>query len=200
MRSTKRKAGTCFDLCRGAIRAENSATQSTSPVTHQGSIILGLTTLGLIHTAISLIAVISGLLALVRRGDISPATTLGKVYLWTTVLTCLTAFGIFQHGGFGKPHMLAILTLVTLAIASVAERTSLFGRLGRYIITVCYSTTMLFHFIPAATETFTRLPAGQPLFSSPDDPALQHVIAVMVVILFVGLVLQIRHLRSTPAR
>ncbi len=34
-----------------------------------------------------------------------------------TILTCVTGFGIFQHGGFGKAHMLGIITLVVLAIA-----------------------------------------------------------------------------------
>jgi hypothetical protein len=37
------------------------------------------------------------------------------VYIWTTVLTCLTGFGIFQHGGFGKPHALGVITLLVLA-------------------------------------------------------------------------------------
>ena len=52
--------------------------------------------------------------AFVRDEEISPRNTVGKVYIVTTVVTCLTAFGIFQHGGFGKPHALAIITLVVL--------------------------------------------------------------------------------------
>ncbi len=59
----------------------------------------GLTQLGMIHTAISLVAVAAGLIALVRDKEISPRNMLGKVYVITTVLVCLTGFGIFQHGG-----------------------------------------------------------------------------------------------------
>ena len=44
-----------------------------------------------------------------------------------TVLTCLTAFGIFQHGGFGKPHALGIVTLILLGMAYVAGYTRLYG-------------------------------------------------------------------------
>jgi len=79
----------------------------------------GLTQLGVIHTAISLIAVAAGLIALLRDREISPRNTLGKVYVITTVLVCLTGFGIFQHGGFGKPHVLGIITLIVLGIAYV---------------------------------------------------------------------------------
>ena len=68
--------------------------------------IYGLTYLGLLHTLISLVAVAAALIAFVRHKNIDPASTLGKVYIWTTVLTCLTGFGIYQHGGFGKPHAL----------------------------------------------------------------------------------------------
>ena len=38
----------------------------------------GLTQLGVIHTAISLIAVAAGLIALIRDKEISPRNTLGK--------------------------------------------------------------------------------------------------------------------------
>jgi uncharacterized membrane protein len=88
----------------------------------------GLTNLGLIHTAISVVALATGAAALVRDKEITSRNGLGQIYLWTTVITCLTGFGIFQHGGFGKPHMLGVLTLLVLGAAAVAERTGLFGR------------------------------------------------------------------------
>ncbi|TMH72537.1 MAG: hypothetical protein E6H51_11540, partial [Betaproteobacteria bacterium] len=90
----------------------------------------GLTPLGVIHTAISLIAVAAGLIALIRDKEISPRNMLGKTYVIATVITCLTGFGIFQHGGFGKPHTLGIITLIVLAVAYVAGYTKLYGRLS----------------------------------------------------------------------
>jgi uncharacterized membrane protein len=88
---------------------------------------LGLTPLGVFHTAISLVAVVAAIIAFARDGRIVPASTLGKVYVVTTVITCLTGFGIFQHGGLGKPHALGIITLVTLGVAAWATK----GRFGR---------------------------------------------------------------------
>lgn len=84
-----------------------------------------LTALGIVHTAISLVALGSGLYALVRDREIFPNTTRGKVYIWATVLTCLTGFGIFQHGGFAKPHALGVLTLLVLAVAALPLGTRL---------------------------------------------------------------------------
>jgi hypothetical protein len=87
----------------------------------------GLTSLGVIHTVISLVAVAAGLVAFFRDKRIVATNTTGRVYIWATVLTCVTGFGIFQHGGFGKPHMLGIITLVVLAVAALAGRRKLFG-------------------------------------------------------------------------
>src|SRR5438094_8994960 len=88
----------------------------------------GLTPLGVIHTAISLIAVAAGLIALVRDKEISPRNTLGKVYVITTVIVCVTGFWIFQHGGLGRPHSLGAITLVGRVGAYVAGHTKLYGR------------------------------------------------------------------------
>lgn len=154
----------------------------------------GLTPLGTIHTAISLVALATGLWALLRDKAILPDTGLGKVYIWATVLTCLTGFGIFQHGGFGPPHVLGIVTLLVLGVAAVARRW--LGRAGPYVETLAYSLTFFFHFIPGVNETFTRVPVGAPLFSGPDDPALQKVVGVLFVIYLIGAGLQVWRLRA----
>jgi len=77
-------------------------------------LIYGLTPLGVFHTIVSLVALAAGVIALIRDGKISWDNSLGKIYVVTTIIVCLTGFGIFQHGGFGKPHALGVITLVTL--------------------------------------------------------------------------------------
>ncbi len=156
----------------------------------------GLTPLGVIHTAISLIAVSAGLIALFRDKEISPRNGVGKIYIIATVLTCLTGFGIFQHGGFGKPHALGIITLVVLGVAYVAGYTKFYGRFSPYIETVSYSATFLFHLIPGITETTTRLPLGAPLLPNAEAPALQAASAVLGVLFLIGATLQVRRLRA----
>ncbi len=156
----------------------------------------GLTPLGTFHTAVSLIAVAAGLVALIRDKRISAANALGKTYVVTTVITCVTGFALFQHGGFGKPHVLGIITLVVLAVALVAGCSSVFGRASRRVEAVSYSATLLFHLIPGITETTTRLPPGAPLVANADAPALQVAAGVLFVAFLIGAVLQVRRLGS----
>ena len=153
-----------------------------------------LTTLGIVHTAISLVALGAGLYALARDREVLPGNTLGRIYIWATVLTCLTGFGIFQHGGFGKPHALGVLTLLVLAAAALAGGAR-FGARWRYFTASCYTLTVFFHFVPGLTEAFTRVPVGAPLFSSPEDPRLEKVVGVVFIVFVVIIVLQVRRLR-----
>jgi uncharacterized membrane protein len=157
---------------------------------------LGLTNLGIIHTAISLVAVGAGIVAFIREKEINSRNGLGKLYIWTAVLTCLTGFPIMQHGGFGKAHVLGVITLIVLAVAAFAGKGRLFGRASRYVETISYSATFFFHMIPTFTETATRLPVGAPLAASPEAFGLQAAIGAAFVIFLVGATLQVRRLRG----
>jgi uncharacterized membrane protein len=161
---------------------------------------LGLTTLGLVHTAISLVAVVCGFWALARHKEITTQSPLGRTYLVTTLLTALTGLGIFEHGGFGPPHVLAILTLVALGIGYAAAVTGVLGRRSRYLQAVCFSATVLFHMIPGFTETLTRLPATQAAFPNAEAPGLRPIFAVLLLLFLVGLVLQLRWLKGEVDR
>ena len=160
----------------------------------------GLTTLGVLHTAIGVIAVVCGFWALARDKEISLQNRLGQVYVVTTFITAATGLGIFQHGGFGPPHVLSILTIIALAVGILAGLSGVFGGWSRYVQAISFTTTILFHLIPAITETTTRLPAGAPIFSSPDDPGLKPIAGVLLVIYAIGLTLQIRWMRASAPR
>jgi uncharacterized membrane protein len=156
----------------------------------------GLTSLGIFHTAISLLAVAAGIIALVRDKKITWDNRVGKVYVLTTIVVCLTGFGIFQHGGFGKPHALGILTLIVLVVALASgKRVGLFGRFSPYVETIGYSMTFFFHIIPAITEFVTRIPPDAPLASDPEDPRIQAAIGVCFLLFLIGVTLQVRKLR-----
>ena len=66
------------------------------------------------------------------------------------------------------------------------------------IALVAYSSTILFHMIPAVTESSTRLPRGAPLFASQDAPVLQVINLVLLVAFLIGAVWQVRWLRRSP--
>jgi uncharacterized membrane protein len=162
------------------------------------TVLFGLTSLGVFHTLISLVAVATGAISLIRDGKISWNNDLGKIFVLTTIIVCLTGFGIFQHGGFGKPHVLGVITLVTLVVIWAASKGSL-GKSSAYIERVGYSLTFFFHIVPAVTESATRLPLDAPLASSPEDPRIQMVIGICLILFLIGAVLQVRKMRAEKA-
>lgn len=158
----------------------------------------GLTELGTIHTAISLVALAAGAIVLVRDKKIVWTNALGKIYIITTALTCFTSFGIYQHGGFGAPHVLSILTLLLLLVALLgAKRTNLLGKFTPYVVVVSYTATYLFHFVAGITETLTRVPVTAPWASSPTDPKLKLILGSVFLLFVLGATLQVLALRKT---
>ncbi|MEJ0100234.1 MAG: hypothetical protein WDO12_11055 [Pseudomonadota bacterium] len=154
-----------------------------------------LTELGAFHTVISIIAVIAGLVALFRYGAITTTNYPGLWYVSMTAATCVTGLFIFRHGGFGPPHMLAILTLVILALTYVLERVAGRSVAARYVIVLGNSLTLLFHLLPALNETGTRLPLGHPAFTGPDDPKLKAIFGLGFLIYVIGAIFQALRIR-----
>jgi hypothetical protein len=89
------------------------------------------------------------------------------------LITAGTALAIFQHGAFGPAHVLAVMTLVALVVGAVAEKRKPFGKLSRYVQVFSYSATLLFHCIPAVTDGLMRLPVGDAILTSIEDPILK---------------------------
>jgi uncharacterized membrane protein len=155
--------------------------------------------LGWFHTAMGIIALISGVFALARYKEITPQTRSGQIYLVTTLITAGTALAIFQHGAFGPAHGLAVMTLAALAVGTVASTTNLFGKLSRYVRAVSYSATLLFHSIPAVTDSLMRLPVGDPVLTSIEDPVLKMCYAALLFLFLVGGSLQLRWVHKQRA-
>lgn len=155
-----------------------------------------LSSFGVVHTAIGLSALMAGLWALARDREIRLDNGLGRFYVVTTLFTALTGLGIFRHGGFGPPHVLAILTVLALGVGALAALTPVLGRASRYVATASFTITVLFHFIPGFTESLVRLPPGKPFARSPEDPVLLPIFGTLFVLYAIGLALQLRRIRS----
>ncbi len=148
--------------------------------------------LGWFHTAIGIVALFSGGFALAKYKEITLQTRSGQIYLAATLITAGTALAIFQHGVFGPAHGLAVMTLVALAVGTVAATTKLFGNFSRYVRAVSYSATLFFHSIPAVTDGLMRLPAGNPVLTSIEDPVLRMCYLGLLLLFLVGITLQLR--------
>lgn len=154
---------------------------------------MNLTPLGTFHTIMSLVAVVSAVVALAREGRISRTSGIGRIYIWSLVITCLTGLPIFRHGTIGPPHILGVLTLATLAVAAAVGKTHVLGRASGHVETIGYSVTVLFLAISTVTETLTRLPPGAPVIASPEAPIFKTLYLGLLILFVVGAALQIRH-------
>lgn len=155
--------------------------------------------LGWFHTVMGVIALVSGIYTLVKFREISPRTRSGQIYLVTTLVTAGTALAIYQHGAFGPAHGLAVLTLLALAVGTAAAMSDVFGKLSRYVQAVSYSATLLFHAIPAVTDGLMRLPVGDPVLTSIEDPILRMCYLGLLVLFLIGVSLQFRWIHRQPA-
>lgn len=152
--------------------------------------------LGWVHTGIAIAALLCGLYALAKYKVITQQQLTGKIYLICTLITAATALMIYRHDGFGVAHGLAVLTLLALGVGAVAEKTKIFGKFSRYLQAISYSGTFLFHMIPAITDGLLRLPVGDPVVTSIEDPLLQGFYLAFLLTYIVGISLQIRWLRK----
>ncbi|TWI96774.1 hypothetical protein JN11_03886 [Mucilaginibacter frigoritolerans] len=155
-----------------------------------------LSILGIIHTAISILAIFSAFYALSLEGKINPADKLGKIYIILTIITCLTGLPIMKTGHPTAGHYLAILILVLLPIAMFIRSLRIFGKLANYVQVILMSATLFFSMIPAVVETLTRLPISAPLASGPDSPIVQKGLSCLVILFVVGVCYQLVKLRS----
>jgi hypothetical protein len=92
------------------------------------------------------------------------------------------------------------MTLLALAIGTIAATTMLFGKRSRYVQAVSFSATLLFHCIPAITDGLLRLPVGNPVLTTIEDPVLKICYLVLLVLFQVGIGFQLRWIQRASAR
>lgn len=154
--------------------------------------------LGWFHTVMGIIALVSAVFTLTRNMEITLKTRSGQIYLGATLITAATALAIFQHGFFGPAHVLALMTLAALAVGTVAATTRVFGKLSRYVQAFSYTSTLLFHSIPAVTDGLMRLPPSDPILSSIEDPILKMTYLGLLIAFLMGVTLQLRWIKRQP--
>ena len=120
-----------------------------------------MTLLGWFHTILGILAVLSGFYTIYKYKVISSEVGSGKLYVLVTLLVAGSALGIYNQGGFGVAHVLAVLTLIALAGGYIMERYKWFGSFSKYFQALGYTSTLLFHMIPAVSYTHLTLPTNR---------------------------------------
>ena len=145
-----------------------------------------MTLLGWFHTILGVIAIVSAVACLYRYHFISIASRSGRIYLGVTVLVAGSALGIYNQGGFNIAHVLALLTLAAAGFGLIMEVWKPIGKLSIYAQALGYSSTLLFHMIPAITDFLRRLPVGDPFVDSFTHPLLQGFHLAFLILFLIG--------------
>ena len=80
---------------------------------------LSLSTYTVIHVVISLIAIVTGFIAVIEMAAGGPLGGWNTIFLWTTIATSVTGFG-FPNAGVTPGIVVGVISLVILAVALLA--------------------------------------------------------------------------------
>ena len=154
------------------------------------------TMLGWFHTIFGIGALISGFYTLFSYTIISIYNFSARLYLSLTLIVAASALGIYNQGGFGIAHVLAVLTLIAITGGFVMEKYKIFGSMSKYFQALGYTSTLLFHMIPAITDFLRRLPFGDPFIDSFEDPLLMNFHLSFLLVYLIGISYQMYWLRQ----
>jgi hypothetical protein len=149
-----------------------------------------LSTLGIVHTVISLVPVVAGLYSFSKYAAIIPKTNSGRIYVITLFLSAITSFGLSSTGGFNAGHAIGILAMLATVFSIVIAQLGWFGKLNRYLQALSMSFTFFLLMVPAINETLSRLPPDSPIGNGPDSPPVQTVTAIWALVFLAGICLQ----------
>lgn len=153
-----------------------------------------LSTLGIVHTTISIAPVLLGGYALATRGAISPDDRLGRTYIAAMLASIVTSFGLSSTGGVGPGHVLGVIAALLMGFA--IRPPALLGRAVPYLRTLAMSASYLILLIPGTVETLTRLPGGAPIATrGPESPEVKAALGLFFLLFLVGSAWQVLCIR-----
>lgn len=149
-----------------------------------------LSNLGIFHTAVGIIAILSALLSFVKYGKINLAALSGKIYLYGTLITAITALGISKHGGFNPGHAISLVIAILVVIAFFLYRNRKGNNGARLLENFLLTFSFLLSMLPTVNETLTRIPVGHPLAKDITDPLIGRTLLVIFILFLAGSVYQ----------
>lgn len=151
---------------------------------------MGLSNLGIFHTAIGVVAIVAALVSFVKYGKINLAVLAGKIYFYGTLVTSLTALGISKQGGFNAGHIFSLFIVVLIVIAYFLYDKIKGNTKVRYVENFLLSFSFFLSMVPTVNETLTRVPVGHPIAKGVGDPVIGKTLLAILILFIIGSVLQ----------
>lgn len=153
---------------------------------------MGLSNLGIFHTAIGVIAIFAAVAGFIKNGKIDIGQLTGKIYFYFTLITSLTALGLSKHGGFNPGHIFALFIVVLILAAHYLHSRKKGNNRPRFFENFLLSFSFFLSLVPTVNETFTRIPLGHPLASAPTDPIIGLTLLGLFILFLIGSFFQFR--------
>ncbi len=161
---------------------------------------MSLATFTLVHVIISLIAIAAGFVVLSGLLGSNRMAGMTAMFLLTTILTNATGF-LFPFEKLLPSHIIALLSLVLLAIACIALYGMKLSGAWRWIYVVTALLSLYFNVFVLVIQSFLKIPALTAL--APGNPpagpvfaVAQGVVLVFFVVVIIGSVRRFRPLAT----
>jgi hypothetical protein len=152
-----------------------------------------------LHVIISLVGIVSGLIVMFGLLGSNQMPGMTALFLLTTILTSATGF-LFPFEKLLPSHIIAIISLVLLAIACIALYAMKLSGSWRWIYVVTAMISLYFNVFVLVIQSFLKIPALTAL--APGNPPSGPVFAVVqgIVLVFFALVIigAVRRFRPIP--
>ncbi|MGA8900276.1 hypothetical protein [Bradyrhizobium sp.] len=149
----------------------------------------------ILHVVISLIGIVSGLLVLSGMFKSQSMPGMTAIFLITTILTSVTGF-MFPFEKLLPSHMVAILSLILLAIACIAlYSTKLAGWRAIYVITAVAS--LYLNVFVLVIQSFLKIGPLHALAPSvpPSEPPFAIIQGIVLVLFVIAGIVAVRRYR-----
>jgi hypothetical protein len=153
-----------------------------------------------VHVIISLIAVVAGIIVMFGLLGSNAMPGLTAIFLLFTILTSATGF-LFPFEKLLPSHIIAILSLVLLAIACIALYGMKLSGPWRWIYVLTAMISLYFNVFVLVIQSFLKIPAltalapGNPP-SGPTFAVIQGIVLLFFVVVIIG---AMRRYRPIPA-
>jgi hypothetical protein len=157
---------------------------------------MSLHTYTVIHVAISLVAIASGLIVMYGFLASKALNAWNALFLTTTVLTSVTGFG-FPFSHVTPAIILGVISLVVLTVAIVARYPMHLAWRKTYVITA--SLALYLNVFVLVVQSFEKIPALTALAPTQKEPPFKIAQLVVLVLFVVLTILAVRRFRVVDA-
>src|SRR5712671_3731000 len=160
---------------------------------------MSLSTFTAVHVIISLIAIVSGIIVMFGLLGSKRMPGMSAIFLLFTILTSATGF-LFPFEKLLPSHMIAILSLVLLAIACIALYVMKLSGPWRSVYVVTAMTSLYLNVFVLIIQAFLKVPALHALAPSvpPSEPPFAIVQGIVLVFFVIVIIGAVRRFRPVP--